>query len=309
MSVNHNYENVRIVLFDRDSDVRQNLRSTLKKDTFTQTVATSGAKTVHSAVYKDEVDLMIVDIDGNREEFHAMMHNIRHHKFGDNPFPVTIALSSDSNFRNVRQTVGSGFDVMLLKPFSMATFLGRVHHLMRARAPFVVTADYIGPDRRTAMRANPKDNLITVPNPLKIMAGGDTSVARMRNALKDGAANINEHRVVANGQKITELVGELVSQYMLSDLNLEFVQGLKRLNSICGEMESRLKQSQFAHAAELCHALGDLVHRMLKSPLVPRSKDIDLMQNLGSAIERAFHCDASDIRAVRSITDSIRASA
>ncbi|NQV85108.1 MAG: response regulator transcription factor [Rhodospirillales bacterium] len=309
MTVKHNYENVRTVLFERDPDVRQNLKSTLIKDTFAQTTALSGPKTVHSAVFNGQVDLMIVDIDENREDFHTMMRNIRHHKIGDNPFPVTIALSSDSNFHSVHQTVSSGFDLMLLKPFSMATFLGRVHHLMRVRAPFAVTADYIGPDRRTALRTSPKDILIDVPNPLKIMAAGDTTVARMQNVLKDGIAKINEHRVVANGTKITELVGELVSQYMLSDLNLEFVQGLKRLKTVCIEMEYRLKKSQFAHAAELCDALGNVADRMLISPLVPRSKDIDLMQSLGQAIERAFHCDKSDIRAVRSISESIRASA
>ncbi|MBC8339304.1 MAG: response regulator transcription factor [Alphaproteobacteria bacterium] len=307
---NRNYNNVRIVLFERDNDVRQNLKQTLLQDTFTKTVATSGMKTVQSAIFSDQVDLMVVDIDADRKEFQAMMRKIRHHEIGDNPFPITIALSSDSHFRNVSQTMNAGFDIMLLKPFSMGTFLDRVHHLIRARSPFVVTADYIGPDRRLDQRPSArKDLLINVPNPLKIMASGEVTALRMQNDIKDGIDLVNEHRVVANGKKIVELVGELVSQYMLSDLDLEFIQVMKRLGVVCVEMDKRLRRSKFAHAAELCDTMGHVVTRMLKSPLAPSSKDIELIQNLGQAIDRAFHSDKAEIRAAHSITDSIRAPA
>jgi DNA-binding response OmpR family regulator len=309
MSAGRNYENVRIALYERDNDVRQNLKSTLVEDTFTQTMATSGLKTLQSAVFRGETDLMVVDIDTNREEFQTMMRRIRHHELGDNPFPVTIALSSNSHFRNVTRAVNSGFDMILLKPFSMSTFLDRVHHLMRARAPFVVTADYIGPDRRLTQRGKPKDILIDVPNPLKIMAAGDTSVARMQNALRDGIAEINEYRVVANGEKIGELVGELVSRYRVSDIHLKFIQELKHLRVICAEMDMRLQRSKFAHAADLCETMGDVATRILESPRGPRAKDIDLIQNLGNAIERAFHSDKAEIRIAHTISDSIRASA
>ena len=304
------YGNVRIVLFERDPDVRHTIKATLAQDTFTKTLATSGLKTAQTAILNNEADLMVVDIDQNRSEICDLMRKIRHNLVGDNPFPVSIALSNDSDFQNVRQTVNSGFDVMLLKPFSMSTFLDRVHHLMSQRAPFVVTSDYIGPDRRLSQsgaRHSGDDPLITVPNPLKIMATGVVSLARMRHAIKEGVTRVNERRVVCNSEKISQLVGILASQYMLSDLDHKFIRGLKRLLTICGEMDRRLKRSKFAHAADLCDTMETVVSRILEVPMSPNSKDIELLQNLGYAIDRAFHSDKLEIKTAHTISDSIRA--
>ena len=314
MLANSTYKNVRIVLFERDSDVRQAIKATLAQDTFTQTLATSGLKTAQTAIFNDKADLMVIDIDENRNEICKMMRKIRHNLAGGNPFPVSIALSSSSDFQNVHQAVNSGFDIMLLKPFSMATLLGRVHQLMRQRAPFVVTSDYIGPDRRQNQsrsqnggRLSGDDRLMTVPNPLKIMATGAVSLARMRHAIEEGVTKVNERRVVCNSERISQLVGILASQYMLSNLDQEFVRGLKRPQAICGEMDRRLKRSKFAHAADLCDTMETVVSRILEAPLSPHSKDIELLQNLGYATDRAFHSDKSEIKAARTISDSIRA--
>ena len=318
MLANCSYKNVRIVLFERDYDVRQAIKATLAQDTFTQTLATAGLKTAQTAIFNDRADLMVIDIDQNRDEICKMMRKIRHNLAGDNPFPVSIALSSDSDFQNVRQAVNSGFDVMLLKPFSMSTLLDRVHHLMHQRAPFVVTPDYIGPDRRqnqsggqsrgqSGARHSGDDPLITVPNPLKIMATGVVSLARMRHAIEEGVTKVNERRVVCNSEKISQLVGILASQYMLSDLDHEFIRDLEQLLTICGEMDRRLKRSKFAHAADLCDTMESVVSRILETPLSPNSKDIELLQNLGYAIDRAFHSDESEIKIAHTISDSIRA--
>ncbi len=310
MLANSSYGNVRIVLFERDSDVRQTIKAALTQDTFTQTLATSGLKTAQTAIFNDKADLMVIDIDRDRDEICKMMRKIRHNLAGGNPFPVSIALSSDSDFQNVRQAVNSGFDVMLLKPFSMSTLLDRVHHLMHQRAPFAVTSDYIGPDRRqnqSGARHSGDDPLITVPNPLKIMATGVVSLARMRHAIKEGVTKVNERRVVCNSEKISQLVAILASQYMLGDMDHEFIRGLKQLQTICGEMDRRLKRSKFAHAADLCDTMESVASRILEAPMSPNSKDIELLQNLGYAIDRAFHSDESEIKAAQTISDSVRA--
>ena len=101
MLANSTYKNVRIVLFERDSDVRQTIKAALAQDTFTQTLATSGLKTAQTAIFNDRADLMVIDIDEYRNEICKMMGKIRHNLAGGNPFPVSIALSSSSYFQNV----------------------------------------------------------------------------------------------------------------------------------------------------------------------------------------------------------------
>ena len=229
------YHNVRIVLFDRDSDVRQTIKSTLHQDTFTQTLATSSLKSAQAAIFNDEADLIVIDIDSDGNEIRAMMRKIRQNEIGINPFPVTIAMSGDSSYRNVRRTIDSGFDLLLLKPFSMTTLLDRIGHLVRQRAPFAITSDYIGPDRRLNAR-NPKPGdqkyQVIVPNPLKIMAEGKMSIQKMQRLIKESTIEVNETRVKRHGESIPDLVGGLVSNYMLDGLDDEFLQGVKKLDAI-----------------------------------------------------------------------------
>jgi DNA-binding response OmpR family regulator len=310
MPTHKSYKNVRVVLFEPDSDVRQTIKSTLHQDTITKTLATSSLKMAQGAIFNDEADLAIVDIDTDRNQLCTMMRKIRHQEIGKNPFPVAIALSGNSSYPNVRKTIDSGFDLLLVKPFSMNTLLDRIGHLIRQRAPFVVTSDYIGPDRRLNVRnPNPADlkYQVTVPNPLKIMAEGKTPLHKMQQLIKKSTIEVNETRIQRNGESIPDLVGSLGSHYMLDGLDNEFLQGLKKLDTICKDMDRRLKRSKFAHVAELCSSMHTVVTRILECPMSPEARDMELLQNLGTVIARAFQGDGNDIAAAHSISDSIKA--
>lgn len=310
MSSEKSYHNVRTVLFERDSEVRHNIKLTLIQDTFTQTLATSSLKSAQAAIFSDKADLVVIDIDNDGNEIRTMMRKIRQNEIGNNPFPVTIALSGDSGYHNVRQTIDSGFDLLLLKPFSMTTLLDRIGHLVRQRAPFAITSDYIGPCRRLNAR-NPKPGdqkyQVIVPNPLKIRAEGKIPPHKMRRLIKEGTLKVNETRIRRHGESIPDLVGSLVSNYMLDGLDDEFLQGLKKLDAICKDMDRRLKRSKFAHVAELCGSMHTVVAHILECPMSPEARDIDLLQNLGSAIGRSFQAGGKEIITVHAITDSIKA--
>ncbi|MBT7942933.1 MAG: response regulator [Alphaproteobacteria bacterium] len=310
MASSQNNQDVRIVLFDHDSDVRQNLKSSLAQDSFTQTMATAGLKTAQAALYNNEADLFIVDIDKEKDTVLNLMRKIRDHEIGDNPFPVSVALSSDPDHENVRQTINSGFDLMLLKPFSMTTFLGRINHLARHRAEFAVTSDYIGPDRRMGNRDNPNQArfpMTIVPNPVKIIANGEMTREAMKLVIQKGVTTINERRVSANGHLITDLIEKLASKHLLNEMDDKFLLYTRKLDSLSIDMNKRLKRSKFAHIGELCESVGDVVQRMLETPLQPLSKDIELLQNLGRAIDRAFETGDSEAGVVHQISDSFRA--
>ncbi|NQU62087.1 MAG: response regulator transcription factor [Rhodospirillales bacterium] len=310
MSTQENYKNVRIVLFERDSDVRQAIKSTLSQETFENILATSGLKTAQASIFNDSADLVLVDIDHDRKSICTMMQKIRQNEIGDNPFPVSIAISGNSDYVNVRQTFNAGFDILLLKPFSMSTLTQRIYQLMKGRSPFNITSDYIGPDRRqvSPTKRNQRPvTLVTVPNPLKIRANGEITNVQFQRLIKESIVEVNDQRVLCHGEKIGDLVGSLVSKYMLEGLDEDFSAELKRLKFICADMDHRLRRSKFAHVAELGSTLLSVVDRILECPMSPESRDIDLMQNLSSAISRAFMANEKDVKAAHSISSTVRA--
>ncbi len=310
MSTQADYKNVKTVLYERDSDVRQAIKAALHRETFTGTFAASALKTAQSAIFNDEADLILIDIDNDRKDILSLMKKIRHHEIGLNPFPIAIALSANSDYTNVRKTIDSGFDSLLLKPFSMATLNKRIQAMMRQRAKFVVTSDYIGPDRRLGQI--PKRNqqpvrMFDAPNPLKIMANGEMSATQMQTLVKESIVQVNELRIESQGETIATVVRNLVSSFMLEGVDEGFHKGLKHLNILCRDMDRRLKRSKLAHVSELCSTLQSVVDRVLECPMTPEARDIDLMQNLSAAIARAFSTDGKDVAAAHSISDTVKA--
>jgi len=185
MPTKHDFKNIRIALLEGDTDVRQSMKASLNQQTYTQTFATQALKKFQTAVFNDEADLIIADVDDNTEgeQVATLMKRIRHNEITQNPFPISIAITGNSDIQNIQRIINSGFDALLLKPFSMATMIGRVNALRQHRAPFAVTSQYIGPDRRQNQRQqSPADekHLITVPNPMTLMAEGQMSAANMQ---------------------------------------------------------------------------------------------------------------------------------
>ena len=148
---------------------------------------------------------------------------------------------------------------------------------------------------------------IIVPNPVKIIANGEMTREAMKLVIQKGVTTINERRVSANGHLITDLIEKLASKHLLNEMDDKFLLYTRKLDSLSIDMNKRLKRSKFAHIGELCESVGDVVQRMLETPLQPLSKDIELLQNLGRAIDRAFETGDSEAGVVHQISDSFRA--
>ena len=50
MARNQSFKNVRTVVFEQNSDLRQNIKSTLTQDSFTQTITMSALKSLQAAM-------------------------------------------------------------------------------------------------------------------------------------------------------------------------------------------------------------------------------------------------------------------
>ena len=114
------------------------------------------------------VDLVLVDVSEEDQSGTRLVANIRRRIAAFNPFIATIATSFTATASVVNGAVNAGTDTILLKPFSQQQMYDQVLKLIERRRPFVVTANYIGPERRPNQRAagNPVP-AIDVPNTLR----------------------------------------------------------------------------------------------------------------------------------------------
>lgn len=149
--------------------VRQGLREALKRCGIINITEVSTVVQAHAGVKEGNPDLLVVSSEMEGVFLGSMIKDIRHARFGSHPFPLVVMLAMAAEFDYVRRIVDSGPDDILLVPVSPDHMMNRFLNLVRHRKPFVVTHDYVGPDRRKSQRPGLGKEvvpMVDVPNPV-----------------------------------------------------------------------------------------------------------------------------------------------
>jgi hypothetical protein len=207
--------------------------------------------------------------------------------------------------------VNSGADDLLAAPISPAKLFTRIDVLVGNRKPFVVTSDYIGPDRRK----NPGGDgdrqssipILEVPNTLRAKALGETiDIARLQDAIDGAMVEINEQRMIRHSYQIGFLVGIIVPAYQKNQVGPEIEAHIHRLSEIANEIGGRLTGSRFEHVADLCRALIKVVGAISENPKNPNPKDVELLKPLSDSVLAGFNPDKDSTVMANEITSMVQ---
>ena len=147
--------------------IRQGVRNALFGIGFREVADTASVVKVYQTIKDSRVDLIVLNKEMEKNDTSFLVKEIRLGKIGVDPFTAIIAVLTDTDEYTVRTTIDSGVDDLLVVPFAPDQLIKRVQGLVARRKPFVVTHDYVGPERRGAQRTNaPSATQFTVPNPL-----------------------------------------------------------------------------------------------------------------------------------------------
>ncbi|MCW8914717.1 MAG: response regulator [Magnetovibrio sp.] len=288
MNMSH-LDNIRIVLAEPNSEIRSVLVENLRGFGFKSIIPTGNLSRIVNAVRAGEVDLVIADTSLPEGDFNHFVRELRHGREGHNPFLVVITLVDEPSSQAVHAAINSGTDHVLAKPFSPEHLMEKIHELTHARKRFVVTSDYIGPDRRTARRKGTMEvPLIDVPNPLHHRLSGHTSDNHIKHIVDSAKLKINEQMVQRQAYQIGWLLDEAwpeLSQVQ-AGASVEQAVNLQRLSHVASDLCTRLKGTNFAHVAEICLTLERMLGEALDGGL--NDADMDLMGRMGEILNSAF---------------------
>jgi DNA-binding response OmpR family regulator len=116
-----------------------------------------------------ETALCLIECSESVRELCDLVRQLRHGDLGGNPFMPLIGTLWHAHAAHVAELMNSGFDDVVVRPFSVAKVQERVRSLVQARKPFVVTSDYIGPDRGPQGKGKQPAETFQVPNILQMM--------------------------------------------------------------------------------------------------------------------------------------------
>ncbi|MDH5488727.1 MAG: response regulator, partial [Rhodospirillaceae bacterium] len=155
MDTKVNLEDINVVIVDADRTSRQTIRNILTDNGIRNISVAVNMRDMTNILDVSSPDLLISDHELPDGDFSDFVHKLRHYETKYNPFLPVIATAWSPTHETVRSIIQSGVDHIVSKPLSAGQLMQRIKVLALARKPFIVTSQYIGPDRRKKDDARP----------------------------------------------------------------------------------------------------------------------------------------------------------
>lgn len=244
-------------------------------------------------------DLVFMDLSLPGGNSVQMVRDLRLSRLGVNPYLPVILTTWEAEQSVVRKIVDSGADDLLVKPLSIRALLERIETVGMNRKPFVVTSDYIGPDRRRAeARRGSTVPLIDVPNPIRAKLRGEPIDARMlQQAIMATNEQVNQQRLRASAFRISFVAEQIVPLYKAETMpESGTLTMLDELIFSAEDIRRRVVDTDFAHVAQICERLlvpaRQMAQRGEDFVFSPEwQKSFDLLKTLADAVLAFFHPD------------------
>lgn len=282
--------NIRILFGEPDSGLRQAIRSSLAREGYDRVIDFDRFKALKEAVSSGQPDLIILDSEMDCGEADRLITDLRNNRIGKNPFVPVIVTIWEPTREVVQRVASSGTDDVLLKPISPAQIFERIHALVTNRKPFVVTSDYIGPDRRKDPQRGSQIPTIEVPNTLRAKVKGEPiKSTQVEGMILEAQKKINDQRLKRNAFQVCFLVSLLLPEFENSVVTDERVKNVERLISVARDIGNRMVGTPYEHVSQLCTTLIRVASSINDSISFPDQKEVELLKPLSDAILAAFN--------------------
>ena len=279
-------EKVVAFIGEPDDQARRELRQILNHAGIKQVSAHGNLANLVTLVGQVPPDLIIIadDLDPQTFEF---IRNIRHSKLGSNPFVVIMTIVAPDHIEAVKRTMQAGTDDIIIKPLKEEQLLQRLKWVMMNRSPFVVTSDYLGPDRRAPNRASPIRR-IHVPNTMLDKASGkDADPETVRAAVDEAMTEVLQARLDSHGLRLGFVSKLVLEAYSAKKVTPELKDHVLTLADVLKDSAKTAERLEERELALLCGSLSGDVIAIAGRYTAPTERDIGLIQKLSRAVVSA----------------------
>ncbi len=284
-----NFNDVNLVLVDHRAQLRNSLRMALNEAGLHYRNIVDGPEigTVFRSIQAAlGPDILICDTDPRGGDLFKITNAIRNNEIGRNPFLAIVALSWDPTERLVRDAADSGADFLIAAPFSPKQILDRIRSLVHNRAPFVVTSEYVGPDRRDGARESTAA-LLEVPNSLRDKTLGRFDARAFSAQVQSAIGAVSAQKMERHAYRLAEDAETAAGDFARDPTSID-PECLDRLLISASDLRWRAQKVSLPSIAELCEAVQNVTRSVRRGPPDSTAKDIELLKQLSLAIRAAI---------------------
>lgn len=290
---------VRILFGDPGQGTRRLYRQALVAGGYTQLREFDNLAGFADLLAVAQPDLILMDTAMPGGDPAALISELRHNRLGVNPFLPVMLTTWDTAQSLVRKFIDAGADDLLVKPLSTRSLLDRVETVSLHRKPFVVTSDYIGPDRRKeAARRASNVPFIEVPNVIRAKLEGEPLDGQaLQQAIRATNEQVNRQRLRAAAFRIAFVTQQIVPLYQAGTPPDEAtLTMLRELVASVEDIRQRIASTDLAHVGQICDRLLQPARQMadygVAQPFDAEwQKTFSLMKTLGDAVLAFFNPD------------------
>ena len=285
------YDSVEALIYDPVSANRTATRAALYTLGFRLTDTVSTLEAMMERIQKRPPDIVLCDAQGAGEELcHAIQQLRQGGSICENPFIVIIVTAWEKSTGLINRVVNSGADDLLLRPFSTTLLSQRIEAHIHRRKGFVITTDYVGPDRRRdeARAASMSAETFTPPNSLKMKAKEKLpadAIAKMLDAeLKSAREKLHVEKLKRDSFQVCilwRLMQELPATAPLVKADLA------KLETLARSIERRCRETEFDKAVEWCDSVRAATEGLGQE--VDRNATMHLLGNAALAMHQVFN--------------------
>ena len=282
------YDGVEALIYDPVSANRTATRAALYAPGFRRTETVPTQEAMVDVIQKQTPDLVLAETQGAADELCSAIQQLRQGAAGHNPFIVIIVTAWEKNTNMINRVISSGADDLLLRPFSTALLGQRIEGHVERRKGFVITTDYVGPDRRKDSGRAPNIEMFEPPNSLRMKAKerltGDIIAKRLDLELRDVREKLTTEKLKRDSFQVCVL-WRLVQDSPVTAGQVPA--DLPRLMALAKSIEMRSRDSEFEAAIEWCHAVSAAAEGLAAG--VDRNAAMHLLGHASLSLHQVFY--------------------
>ena len=254
------FDSAETLVYDPVSANRTATRSALYSIGFRKIETVATIETFAEAIRRRPPDLALCEVQGVDAELCGLIQSMRQGAPGFNPFVIIIATAWEKNAALVQRVVNSGADDLLLRPFSTALLAQRIETHAAKRKGFVITTDYVGPDRRRDNSRASTIELFTPPNSLRMKAverlSAEEAASRLEVEMKAARDVLNTEKLKRDAFQVCILWRLIQDQ---SPEAPKYEAELTKVGVLSKAIGRRCRETEFEVAIEWCDGIVNAV--------------------------------------------------
>jgi DNA-binding response OmpR family regulator len=286
------YDTAETLVYDPVSANRTATRAALYTIGFRFIETVSSLEGLSDSIRRRPPDLVLCESQGADTELCDMIQMMRQGAAGYNPFIVIIVTAWEKNAALISRVVDSGADDLLLRPFSTTLLAGRIEAHIERRKRFVITTDYVGPDRRHGNARPSNVELFDPPNSLKMKVKERLSADEATRRLD---ADLRAARNVLNSEKLRRDAYQICVLWRLMQEQVpgqaSYMAELTKLAQLTQGVAKRCRDTDFDLAGEWCESILAAVEGLELG--VDRNASMHLLGHAALSLNQVFHPEKS----------------